>query len=168
VTENRLRVAIAVAAALGAAIAVYLLYERWIGGALVCSTGGCETVQHSRYAETFGIPVAALGFLSFAGLFAAAVARGPWARLVQATLATTAVVFSGYLLYLQVGVIHAICQWCVLSDALVTVIACLAFLRLRYGTPEPAAVVVPTPVRGTRARQYPKKRPNRRPTAKRH
>jgi uncharacterized membrane protein len=167
VTEKRLRLAIAVAAALGAGIAAYLLYERWTGGTLVCSTGSCETVQHSRYAETLGIPVAALGFLSFAALFAAAAARGPWARLVQATLATTAVAFSGYLLYVQVGVIHAVCQWCVLSDALVTVIAGLAFLRLRHGGSQPATVVAPSPMRGTRARQYAKKRPNSRPTARR-
>jgi uncharacterized membrane protein len=128
--ETGLRVAIAVAAALGLAITAYLLYERWTGGALACSTGGCKTVQHSAYSETFGVPVAALGFLAFAGLLATAVARGSTARLAQATLAITAVVFSGYLLYLQIGVIHAVCQWCVASDVLTTVIAGLALLRL--------------------------------------
>ena len=38
------------------------------GGALVCSTGGCETVQSSAYAEVLGVPVAALGLIGFLGL----------------------------------------------------------------------------------------------------
>ena len=44
------------------------------GGELVCSTGGCETVQSSSYAEVLGVPVAALGLLGFLGLLAAALA----------------------------------------------------------------------------------------------
>jgi uncharacterized membrane protein len=134
-SENRLRLTTAAAAALGAAIAASLLYERWTGGTLACSTGGCETVQHSKYAETLGMPVAALGLLSFAALFAAAACRGSRARLAQATLAIAAVGFSAYLLYLQVAVIHAVCQWCVLSDVLTTAIACLALVRLRIAPP---------------------------------
>jgi uncharacterized membrane protein len=130
-SERHLRAASAVLAAVGLALTTYLLYERWTGGALACATGGCETVQKSAYAETFGVPVALLGFLGFVALFASAVARGGWARLVQATIALTAVMFGAYLLYEQLVVIDAVCQWCVASDVVTTVLAMLALLRLR-------------------------------------
>jgi uncharacterized membrane protein len=112
VSERRLRLASAGLAALGAAITAYLLYVRETGGALVCSTGGCETVQSSSYVEVLGVPVAALALVGFLGLLLAALARGEWARLAQATLALGAFLFSAYLLYVQLGVIDAICQWC--------------------------------------------------------
>jgi uncharacterized membrane protein len=132
-SERALRLATAVLAALGAAITVYLLYVRHSGGALVCSTGGCDTVQGSTYAEVLGLPVAALGLVGFLGLLLAAVARGEWARLIQVTLALTAFAFGTYLLYVQLAVIDAICEWCLATDVLTTVIVALARLRLRLG-----------------------------------
>jgi uncharacterized membrane protein len=136
-SERTLRLASAVLAALGAAISGYLLYVRKTGGELICSTGGCETVQSSNYAELLGIPVAAIGFAGFVGLLVTALAGGEWARLLQATLALSAFFFSGYLLYVQLGVIDAICQWCVATDALISGIAALALLRLRLSAAVP-------------------------------
>jgi uncharacterized membrane protein len=129
--ERALRLASATIAALGAAITVYLLYVRQTGGALVCSTGGCDTVQNSAYAEVLGAPLAALGLVGFLGLLVAAVARGDWARLSQVTLALTAFAFSVYLLFVQLAVIDAICEWCLAADVLTTAILALALLRLR-------------------------------------
>jgi uncharacterized membrane protein len=154
-SERPLRLASAVLAVPGAVITAYLLYVRQTGGALVCLTGGCETVQNSSYADVLGIPVAALGLAGFLGLLVAALARGEWARMTHATLALSAFFFSAYLLYIQLVVIDAICQWCLATDVLTTAIAALALLRLRLGaahTPVPAAPVRP----------YPKRRPNAR------
>jgi uncharacterized membrane protein len=130
-SERTLRLTGAVLATTGAAIASYLLYVRWTGGNLVCSTGGCETVQSSRYAEVLGVPVAALGLVAFLGLFAGAVVRGDWARLGQATLALSALLFSGYLLVIQFAAIGAVCHWCLATDVVTTAIAAIALLRLR-------------------------------------
>ena len=44
----------------GLGIAGYLTYTRYSGAPIVCATGGCETVQHSRYAVVAGIPVAVM------------------------------------------------------------------------------------------------------------
>jgi len=133
-SERTLRLGSAAVAVLGTAITAYLLYVRQTGGALVCSTGGCEKVQRSSYAVVLGIPVAALGLIGFLALVVTALARGDWARLSQATLALTALFFSVYLLYIQLAVIGAICQWCLAADVLTTAIVALAFLRLRLGT----------------------------------
>jgi uncharacterized membrane protein len=131
VSERSVRVASAVLAALGAAISAYLLVVRETGAALVCSTGGCETVQSSSYADVLGIPVAALGLIGFLGLLVASLGRGEWARLAQATLALAAFLFGVYLLAIQVFVIGALCQWCLATDVLTTAIVTLALVRLR-------------------------------------
>jgi uncharacterized membrane protein len=130
-SERTLRLASAALAGIGIGITGYLLYVRETGGALVCSTGGCETVQGSSYADVLGVPVAAIGLVGFLGLLAAALGRGEWAPLSQATLALSAALFSAYLLYIQLVVIDAVCQWCVTTDVLTAVIAALALLRLR-------------------------------------
>ena len=77
-SERTPRLASAILAAAGAAISTYLLYVRQTGGTLVCSTGGCETVQSSSYAEMLGVPVAALGLAGFLALLVLALARGEW------------------------------------------------------------------------------------------
>ncbi|MFL5928786.1 MAG: vitamin K epoxide reductase family protein [Gaiellaceae bacterium] len=160
-SESRLRLAGQAIALLGAAVTIYLLYVRQTGGTLACATGGCEAVQHSRYADIFGVPVSVLGLVVFLGLFAAAAARGGWAQLVQATLALSALLFSAYLIYVQVAVIGDLCQWCLASDVLTSALAALAILRLRV-TPSPAVASLP-------ARPYPQRRPSgsrrSRPTA---
>ena len=79
------------------------------------------------------MPVAALGLVGFLGLLLAALTRGEWARLSQATLAVSALLFSAYLLYIQLVVIGATCQWCLATDLLTTAIVVLALLRLRLG-----------------------------------
>jgi uncharacterized membrane protein len=81
-------------------------------------------VQKSPYAELEGIPVAILGLATFVVLFALGVLRRlrpEWsANLTLATfgLALAGTVFTVYLTYLEVAVIHAICQWCVLTALL--------------------------------------------------
>jgi len=130
VTERSVRIASAVLAWLGAAISACILYVRETNGSLVCSTGGCETVQSSSYAELLGLPVAALGLAGFVVLLVAALTRGELARLVNATVALAAFLFAAYLLAVQLVVLDAICQWCVATDVLTTALAALALVRL--------------------------------------
>jgi uncharacterized membrane protein len=152
-SERGLRGATALLSVLGAAITAYLVYVRQTGGAPICVSGGCETVQSSSYAEVLGVPVATLGLLGFVALLAAALVRGEWARLAQATVALSALFFGAYLFYVQVAVIGAVCQWCVATDVLVSGIAALALLRLRLAA-------APAPVPPPPARSHPKRRPN--------
>jgi uncharacterized membrane protein len=130
-SERRVRTAIVVFALAGAGIAGYLLYERYTGGRIACTSGGCETVQHSRYAKIAGVPVALLGLLGYAGLLAAAVVRGETARAAGAAIALSALAFSVYLLAIQLAVIHAVCVWCVGSDGVVTAVTVLTVVRIR-------------------------------------
>ncbi len=116
-------------AALGLALSAYLtLYKLGYVGTLACGSGQCETVQLSRWATFLGLPVAAWGVgyyglvlvLSLAGLREANVDSR---SLALALLLLTAVgaLFSAWLTYLELEVIHAICRYCV-GSAIIAVL----------------------------------------------
>jgi uncharacterized membrane protein len=124
------RQAIAVLALVGIAIATYLwLHAIGVIGVLQCGTGGCETVQASRYAELFGIPVALYGVVGYVTLFGIAIAGAQPALAARAwptrwlvTLSGAGFLFTLYLTYLELFVIHALCRWCLGSAAVITAI----------------------------------------------
>jgi uncharacterized membrane protein len=129
-TADRLRLATALAAALGLAIAGYLTYIHYAGIAPICAaSGGCERVQSSDYAELAGVPVALLGLLGYAAILAATLAPGETARLVACWLALVGFGFSLYLTYLELFEIDAICQWCVASAVIMALLAVLTTMR---------------------------------------
>ena len=126
----KLRVATAALAVLGAAIAGYLTYVHYAHVSPICTTGGCEEVQRSKYAELAGVPVALLGLVAYGALFALAWIRGEVAAFAAAIVALIGAAFSGYLLWAQLGPIGAICQWCLANDVVMAAIAVLCVVRL--------------------------------------
>jgi uncharacterized membrane protein len=133
----RLRAAIALLSLAGAGIAAYLVYTRYSGASIFCSTGGCETVQNSKYAVVAGIPVSVLGLIGYAAILVTAAVRGPTSAALGVVFATIGFAFSAYLLYAQVVLIDAICQWCVANDVVISLVAaaCLwRFLREQVST----------------------------------
>jgi uncharacterized membrane protein len=123
VPERRLTLAAGVLTAVGLAIATYLTYVHYAGIEPVCSTGGCERVQSSNYAELVGIPVAVLGLVGYLGIAAALRAPGEAGRAAAAFLALVGFGYSAYLTYLELFRIHAVCQWCVASALCMTLLA---------------------------------------------
>lgn len=133
----RLRTAIAGLAIVGAAIAAYLTVVHYTHTSPICTSGGCEKVQRSSYAELAGLPVAVLGLIAYAAVLATAALRGTWAALAGTVLALSGAAFSGYLLWAQIARIHAICQWCVANDVVIAAVAALCVARL-LTEPDPA------------------------------
>jgi uncharacterized membrane protein len=131
-SERRLRLAALAVAGLGVCVAGYLTYVHYAGLEPVCAGGGhgCERVQSSSYAKLGGIPVAVLGLGGYLAIAAALLAPGERARLAAAALAVSGFGFSAYLTYLELFVIDAICQWCVASAVLLTLLAGLTAWRL--------------------------------------
>jgi uncharacterized membrane protein len=125
-----LRGVIAAFSLAGAGVSAYILSVRWSDGSLLCSTGGCETVQSSPYAEVLGVPVAAIGLVGYLVLAATTIRDGAHWRATCAALALAGFVFSAYLLVLQLTLIDAVCDWCLASDALTSGIAVAAIARL--------------------------------------
>lgn len=114
----------------GIFVALYLLlYKLGMIGNLSCSVGSCETVNSSKWATFLGLPVAGWGVAWYVAMFVLAVvstgprfAESPLVSVVLLGVATSGLVFSLYLTYLELFVINAICQWCVVSAVIVTII----------------------------------------------
>jgi len=133
--EGRLRVAIAVVAVAGLGVSAYLTAVRLSGGTPACAiTSGCAQVQDSAYSELAGIPVAALGLLAYGGLLATALLNGDLGRAGGLFTALVGVGFSGWLTYVELGIIEATCSWCVVSAALMGVALALAIARVWVGS----------------------------------
>jgi uncharacterized membrane protein len=126
----RLRTATVVACLVGIGIAAYLTYVHYSHTAPVCTTGGCEKVQKSKYAELAGLPVALLGLITYVFLLGAAFRRGLDAAFAGVVVALIGVGFSGYLLWAQLGPIGAICQWCLGNDLTISAVAALYVVRV--------------------------------------
>lgn len=124
-----------VLALLGVGVGAYLAYVALDAEAeAFCSgIGDCHTVQNSQYAKVGGIPVAMLGLGMYLGLAALLLARRfVWREeprplvLWTLLLAGSGAVYSGYLTYLELVEIEAICAWCVASAVIVTLMLVLS------------------------------------------
>lgn len=130
-SDRRLRLVVGALALIGTAIAGYLTYARYVDATITCTSGGCETVQDSDYAVVAGIPVAVLGLVGYSLIFATSLSAREVARVAGAALALAALLFSGFLLYLQLGPIGAVCDWCLANDVVAALLVPFAALRLR-------------------------------------
>ena len=126
---NKRRTVAALALA-GLFVALYLTLTKLGllgGGALVCAVGSCEVVNASRWATFLGLPVAVWGLGYYVVTFTLAVVSlqdrfGDSIQVSRALLflGATGFLFSAWLTYLELFVIRAICQWCVVSAVLAT------------------------------------------------
>lgn len=130
---------VAALAAAGIFVALYLtLYKIGVFGDLACGIGSCEVVNASRWAIFLGLPVAAWGLgyyvvtfgLAMVGL-RANLADSRAVALTLLVLSATGFLFSAWLTYLELFVIRAICQWCVVSAILATGMLAAALLDYR-------------------------------------
>ncbi|HZB28418.1 MAG TPA: vitamin K epoxide reductase family protein [Gemmatimonadales bacterium] len=133
------RMSAAVLSLLGLFLSAYLyLYKIGRVGMLACGAGECETVQQSAWSRFAGLEVSLIGFAGYAALLAVSLAglQPPlasrrWPATLLSVLAGLGVLFSIYLTYLELFVIHAICRWCVGSAVIIVAILVVAVLDRR-------------------------------------
>jgi len=136
---------VAALALAGIFISVYLtLYKLGVIGELSCSIGSCETVNTSRWSIFLGLPVAAWGLLFYLDVFGVALLgtmprweNEPVISIILAVEAAIGVLFSAWLTYLELAVIHAICIWCVTSAVIVGAILLVSVADWRQLRAEP-------------------------------
>lgn len=131
-SEGTLRGVTTFVAAFGVGVATYIAIAEAGGGAPACIAGGggCETVAESQYAHLAGINVAVLGIAGYVLLLVASLLRGDSARVAGFALALTGLGYSVYLTYLELFVIEAVCQWCLISAVLMTILFGLNAVRM--------------------------------------
>jgi len=131
-TEGLLRRLIAFFAVVGIGVATYITIADSGGGAPACFAGGggCETVAESSYSHIAGVNIAIFGILGYVLLLASAFFASDAARFGGFAVALGGFGFSIYLTYLELFKIEAICQWCVASAVLMTILFLLNATRL--------------------------------------
>ena len=133
----------AVLSLVGLADAIYLTVEHLVGETAGCIvTSGCSEVLGSKYASVGLVPLAAFGALAYFAAFSSAVLAAFEYRafetflmlLVQGMFAVTL-----WLLLLQAFVLHAFCDYCLLSAAITLLLTATIFAghvlsTRRFGT----------------------------------
>ncbi|HST54491.1 MAG TPA: vitamin K epoxide reductase family protein [Solirubrobacteraceae bacterium] len=134
-SNRALKLTMVVFAALGLGVASYLTYVHYSGGVPICSIShGCEKVQKSEFAELAGVPVALIGLLGYIFILGSLlVPVSETTRLATMTFTVVGFGFSAYLTYRELFSIHAICQWCVSSAVIMTLLVVLAVWRFLRG-----------------------------------
>ncbi|MEP7357667.1 MAG: vitamin K epoxide reductase family protein [Anaerolineales bacterium] len=127
-------------AVLGMLVSAYLTWVKLSNTLAFCSgVGDCEAVNSSSYSAVFGVPVAVLGLLAYLGIAAVLAAEKrlqglrEYGPLAVFGLALTGTLYSAYLTYVELFIIHAVCPYCVASALIITTILILSILRLVRG-----------------------------------
>jgi uncharacterized membrane protein len=130
--EGTLRMIATFVAAFGIGVATYIAIADSGGGSPVCLAGGsgCETVANSTYSHLLGVNIAAFGIVGYVLLLAASLLRGDAARMGGFGFALVGFGYSVYLTYLELFKIEAICQWCVASAVLMTILFVVNAMRM--------------------------------------
>jgi uncharacterized membrane protein len=130
--EGTLRMVATFVASFGVGVATYIAIADSGGGSPVCIAGGngCETVANSTYSHLLGVNIAVFGIVGYVLLLAASLLRGDGARMAGFGFSLIGFGYSVYLTYLELFKIEAICQWCVASAVLMTVLFGANALRM--------------------------------------
>ena len=131
----RLYITAALVSLIGLADSIYLTVEHVTGQSVRCTiVAGCSEVLSSQYAVVKGVPLAAIGAAAYFTVFSLATLAAFGYR-IAGTLLTVLVLlmflFSLWLFYLQAFVIHAFCQFCLLSAAVTTALTVIALFARR-------------------------------------
>jgi uncharacterized membrane protein len=131
-----LRKTMIVLTAIGVGVAGYLTYVHYSGITPPCSIKGnpCSQVQKSQYSELAGVPVALIGLIGYVLILGSLLApQDERARFATTALTVGGCGFSLYLTYRELFTLHKICEWCVSSAVIVTVLTCLSIWRFLRG-----------------------------------
>src|ERR1700754_1278615 len=131
----KLYITAAIVSLIGLADAIYLTVKHVTGQSVRCTiVAGCSEVLSSQYAVVRGVPLAAIGAAAYFTVFSLAILAAFGYR-IAGTLLTLVVLLmflvSLWLIYLQAFVIHAFCQFCLLSAAVTTALTVITLFARR-------------------------------------
>ena len=135
-SSSVLRKTMIVLTVVGLCLAAYLTYVHYSGVTPPCSIKGnpCSQVQKSQYSLLAGVPVALIGLLGYIAILSSLlVPDGERARFLTTALFLGGFGFSLYLTYRELFTLLKICEWCVSSAVIMTVLACLSVWRFLRG-----------------------------------
>ena len=123
----------------GLVVAGYLSYLKLTDVPAACVEGGafnCNVVLNSRYSELAGVPIAYLGLTVYAVIGALLLLEPrvaflrEYGSLLIFGIGLFAWLFSMWLVYVQVGLLQALCPWCLTHEANFTILFGLISYRV--------------------------------------
>ena len=131
---HRVSIGLAILAAL---VSIYMTIFKLTENPGMClGNGGCSVVNNSIYAQVYGIPVAVIGVGGYLAILAGLLlqTRAPFfeanGTLIVFGLALIGFLFTIYLIYVEVALIHALCPFCVTSQVTMTVLFAISLIAL--------------------------------------
>ena len=131
---HRISVALTV---LGLFVSVYMTIFKFTENENMClGNGGFSVVNSSIYAEVYGIPVAVIGVIGYAALLAVLLVEtrnsffAENGTLIIFGLALIGFLFTLYLIYVEIALIHALCPFCITSQITMTLFFIISVIRL--------------------------------------
>lgn len=140
-SSRTLRIVLIVLTVIGVGLASYLTYVHYSGIKPLCGRNGgtCEKVQTSQFSKLAGVPVALIGLIGYVAILASLLApEDERSRFATAAMTLGGFGFSLYLTYRELFSLKEICEWCVSSAVLMTVLMCLSLWRFLRGDEAPA------------------------------
>ncbi len=139
-TLKYLAITMLVVSFLGFVDATYLTINRFLGANLPCTlTHACDTVTRSEYSTILGIPVVVMGIAYYLTIFFGAYFyleyRSRTYFRITAALTVFGLIFSAWFVYVQLGILNAICQYCMLSAGTSTGLFILGLLVIKISSP---------------------------------
>lgn len=135
--EKRLSQLAIVLTIIGLLVSIYMtIYKITSDDSMCIGSGDCKTVNASRYAEVYGIPVAVLGVAGYSAILAVLLLeRSPGffqenGTLLLFGLSLTGFLFTLYLIFVEVALIKAYCPFCITSQTVMTLIFIISVIRL--------------------------------------
>jgi uncharacterized membrane protein len=140
--DNTLRRTTTISALIGLVDSIYLTWIKLAHQEALClpGIGDCETVNNSRYAELFGIPIALLGAFAFLIILALVLLEDrrvmslpvskETSKMAVFGISLIGVLYSVYLTYIEIAVLRAICPYCVISALAILAVFVLNLARL--------------------------------------
>ena len=125
-SSRALRRVMLVIAALAILLTIYLVYVHYSGARPICTSKGgdtCLKVQTSVWSKVGPVPVSLIGLIGYIAIFLSLLAPDrDEMRVLTLGMTLFGVCFSGYLTYRELFTLHEICEECVTSAVLVTLL----------------------------------------------
>ena len=124
-------------AILGTLVSIYMTIFKLTENASMClGNGGCSVVNSSIYSEVSGIPVALIGVGGYLAILALLLIENRISLLKQNGplfifgLSLVGFLFTLYLVYVEIALIHALCPFCLTSQITMTILFILSVILL--------------------------------------
>jgi len=135
--EKRLSQLAIILTIIGLLVSIYMtIYKITSNDSMCIGSGDCKTVNASRYAEVYGIPVAVLGVAGYSAILAVLLLGNRPGFLQQNGtllffgLSLTGFLFTLYLIFVEVALIKAYCPFCITSQTAMTLIFIISVIQL--------------------------------------